>query len=127
MLNETHLVVRQAYDLTSIDLATAELTELEKLAGLRVMPSYIVDGHVIAETLTSRGTPCFGLASFDLATGGSDWAVDLGVDQVDADALVDPRRVQLRPIDPTTQHVLLDDPGAELLVVTCEIEAWPGD
>lgn len=118
VVDERHLVVAQGTELTAVDLDSGTTTALEQLPDLRVTPNRIVDGHLIAETTTQRGTPRLGLASFDLATGRADWSNETGIDRANADELVDPRRVKLNQLDPATQRVLLAQAGDELLALT---------
>lgn len=118
LLDEHHLVVTNASGLLGVDLDSGTATTMDELPDLRVEPNRILDGHVIAETTTERGSPRPGLASFDLSSGRSDWAVAVEIERGEADELIDPRRLDLNRADPTTQRVLISGQPDALLAVT---------
>lgn len=59
-----------------VDLVSGGTVELEGLDDQTVVPAAVVDGRLLAETVTTRGTPRTGVAAWDLSTVRRSWAIE---------------------------------------------------
>lgn len=76
-----------------VDLATGEITELEDYVDHRVIPRAIYEGTLVAETVSTRGTPRAGVAAWDLSTGARSWETRVPGDAAPVDSTYGPQRL----------------------------------
>jgi outer membrane protein assembly factor BamB len=73
-LTATHAIVKASSDTVRIDLADGRVSGLDLPADTQAVPRTVVQGTVVADTTTTRGSSRGGLLGWDLRTGKVLWS-----------------------------------------------------
>jgi outer membrane protein assembly factor BamB len=79
VVGPSDLVLPLGSTMVTVDLATGEALQLEVPAEAQAAPDLVLGRTLVANTVTTRGTPRHGLAAWDLRSGQRRWVqLDLG-------------------------------------------------